>query len=229
MKVTSCPCCNSENLEYIEVLWDELVKEWNLTEAEKEYINFQQGYHCKGCFNNLRTMALAKAISTYFGYKGAFINNIDSGMLSTQKILEINEAGNLTQFLKKVPNHTLLSYPEIDMQDMDIETGSYDVVVHSDTLEHIPNFKVALQECHRILKSKGVMFFTVPILHERLTESRDKKKKVYHGGMETNDEAFVVHTEFGSDVWKFVIEAGFDNCTLYCLEYPSGIVLIATK
>jgi hypothetical protein len=73
------------------------------------------------------------------------------------------------------------------------------------------------------------MFFTVPLLVERLSESREGKNKVYHGDQQTRSDAFVVRTEFGADIWTYVIESGFSNCTFFCLEYPSGIVLTATK
>jgi hypothetical protein len=124
-----CSCCGSDELVYNEVLWRELTEEWKLDEYQQRYINIQQGYHCKKCFNNIRTMALAKAISQYFGYKETLLNNMKAGMLSTKRILEINEAGNLTQFLKMNPHHEIMCYPELDMQDMNIKDSTYDIVL----------------------------------------------------------------------------------------------------
>ena len=50
-------------------------------------------------------------------------------------------------------------------------SGTYDLVVHSDTLEHVPDPVRALQECRRVLRPLGACCFTVPIVVGRLTRS----------------------------------------------------------
>lgn len=42
--------------------------------------------------------------------------------------------------------------------------GSFDVVVASNTLEHIPNTEEALAELHRVLKPGGLLLVTIPFL-----------------------------------------------------------------
>lgn len=44
----------------------------------------------------------------------------------------------------------------------EVPTGSVDVLAHYDVLEHIPNVKKFLFECHRTLKENGVMVCEVP-------------------------------------------------------------------
>jgi 2-polyprenyl-3-methyl-5-hydroxy-6-metoxy-1,4-benzoquinol methylase len=36
-------------------------------------------------------------------------------------------------------NHQLVRYPEYDMTNLGFESGIFDLVIHSDTLEHVPN------------------------------------------------------------------------------------------
>ncbi len=50
--------------------------------------------------------------------------------------------------------------------------GTFDIVVHSDTLEHVENPVHALAECRRVLKPGGALCFTVPIIVGRLTRNR---------------------------------------------------------
>ena len=54
-------------------------------------------------------------------------------------MLEINEAGTLHPILRMLPRHRLVSYPEVDMTRLPFADRSFDLVVHSDTLEHVPD------------------------------------------------------------------------------------------
>ncbi len=107
--------------------------------------------------------------------------------------------------------------------------GSFDVVVHSDTLEHVPNPLHALGECRRVLKPGGALCFTVPVIVGRLTRSREGLPKSYHGNPEESGDDFVVHTEFGADFWSFPVRAGFAEVRLYSVEHPAAIAMAAFR
>lgn len=222
-----CPVCGGEKFLESSVLWPELINAWQLAESEVTYINRQQGFHCKQCNNNLRAMSLSAGILKEFGFKGTFNQFCES--MSDIKILEINTAGSLTSFFRKMPFHRLIEYPQFDMQNLNIESESVDLVVHSDTLEHVPNPERALSECLRVLRSNGKCIFTVPIIVDRLTRSRAGLVPSYHGqsGVPADDQ--VVCTEFGADVWQTVLKAGFCSCEIFSLEYPSALTIIARK
>jgi len=52
---------------------------------------------------------------------------------------------------------------QIDMTNMvGVESLSYDVVVAFDVLEHVPDFRIALEEVNRILAHDGHAILTVP-------------------------------------------------------------------
>ncbi|MHC5828030.1 MAG: hypothetical protein ACYT04_72105, partial [Nostoc sp.] len=118
-------------------MWRELIDEWRIASYEVEYINKQQGLHCIDCKSNLRSMSLAKAIMRCFGYTGFFKDFVKDKKNQNLQILEVNEAGSLTKFLVEIPGHTLKVYPEMDMMNMNIANMIFDLVVHSDVLEHI--------------------------------------------------------------------------------------------
>lgn len=222
-----CPVCGGEEFSESSVLWHELINAWQLSEDEVAYINRQQGFHCKQCNNNLRAMGLSAAILREFRFNGTL--DQFCGSFRDLKILEINTAGYLTSFFTKLPLHRLVEYPQFDMMNLDIESERFDLVVHSDTLEHVPNPERALAECRRVLRSDGKCIFTVPIIVDRMTRSRAGLAQSYHGqsGVLADDQA--VCTEFGVDIWKTVLKAGFCSCEIFSLEYPAALVMIARK
>ncbi|WHZ24848.1 MAG: hypothetical protein OJF47_003960 [Nitrospira sp.] len=142
-------------------------------------------------------------------------------------LLEINEAGMLSGMLSLLPGHRLVRYPEYDMMALPFESRSFDVVLHSDTLEHVPDAMQGLRECRRVLRPGGACLFTVPVVVGRLTRGRQGLPVSVHGSEGCMDAALTVHTEFGADVWCQVLESGFDECRIVPYRYPAGIALIA--
>lgn len=223
-----CPICGGQDFSYKEVLWQELVNDWQLSPFEVNYINRQQGICCVECGNNLRSMALADAILYAYNYPGVLMKFVESDLARTLKVLEINEAGGLSSFLEKLPNHQLVRYPEHDMTNLTYKPETFDLILHSDTLEHVPNPIAGLSECRRILAKTGRCIFTVPIIIGRLTRSRSGLKNSYHGAQDHLCNDYIVHTEFGADMWRFAIEAGFTSTRIHCFEYPSALAIEAS-
>jgi SAM-dependent methyltransferase len=226
-QIMICAACGSQTFASKEVLWQELIDAWQLSVDEARYINRQQGYHCQSCGNNLRSIGLAKTILRTYSYNGNLSEFCDSR--PDLDVLEINTAGGLTQFLQKLPKHKLIEYPKFDMMNLDLESERFDIVVHSDSLEHVPFPARALSECRRVLRTGGICTFTVPLIVGRMSRSRQGLAPSYHGGPQTEDDDQIVHSEFGVDVWKYVLEAGFTSCEMVALEYPSAITIIAKK
>lgn len=222
-----CPVCSGKEFFQRDVLWKDLIDSWMLSEREVEYINRQQGFHCVKCQNNLRSLGLAAAILREY----QFAESLERFVVLKKElaVLEINQSGNLTKYLKNLPNYKLAEYPRYDLHKLDIPSEYFDLVIHSDTLEHIEYPERGLSECRRVLRKNGRCIFTVPIIVDRMNRSRKGLPPSYHGqsGVLANDQQ--VWTEFGSDVWKTVLMAGFDSCEIYAYEYPAALVLIARK
>ena len=220
-----CLICGHAEYSFTEVLWKELIQSWQLSQKETDYINRQQGLCCKGCGSNLRSIALAKGILDSYGYRGLFSQFVESSQASHLRVLEVNEAGLLTPLLEKMPLYRLVCYPEFDMTRLNLESDSYDLVVHSDTLEHVDYPLSGLSECRRVLSDGGRCIFTIPIVTDRLSRSRAGLPKSFHGTSETAGNDLVVRTEFGADFWQLVLQAGFTFCAVHCLEYPAGLAI----
>lgn len=223
--LNACVCCGSSTLSFTPVLWPELIQEWRLSPAEAETIDRQQGHHCVACRSNLRSMALAHAILTTFGAEGTFDRFMDERGKSLA-ILEINEAGQLTQFLSRAPRHRLASYPAVDMHALPYPSASHDLVVHSDTLEHVEFPVAALGECRRVLRPGGACAFTVPLVAGRLTSSRAGLAPSHHLGGPVKDPSVLVRTEYGADAWLHVLEARFRECRIVPLDFPAACALV---
>jgi ubiquinone/menaquinone biosynthesis C-methylase UbiE len=115
------------------------------------------------------------------------------------------------------------------MMRMPYADGSYDLVVHSDTLEHVPEPITALAECYRVLAPGGFCAFTVPMIVDRLTRSRAGLPPSYHGNPDEQSPDFMVQTEYGCDAWKHLFLAGFQECRLMTPEFPSALALVGAR
>jgi SAM-dependent methyltransferase len=115
------------------------------------------------------------------------------------------------------------------MMRLELENDSYDLVVHSDTLEHVEDPVIGLSECKRVLAPGGRCIFTVPIIVDRLSRSRAGLADSYHGKADMLNDGYKVNTEFGMDIWKYVLKAGFSEVNFHCVSYPASLAIEAKK
>jgi SAM-dependent methyltransferase len=199
MTSRSCSVCGNSSFAMNKVLWPALVNEWQLTPYEADYIDRQQGECCTHCGSNLRSIALASAIVEAAGARDTLLSFCVGPDAAKFNTLELNEAGTLHGALSRMPHYVFGSYPEVDMHDLPYPDDTFDLVVHSDTLEHLGNPIRALAECRRVLRKGGALCFTAPIIVNRLSRSRTGLPPSYHGAPGTSPSDYVVHTEFGVD------------------------------
>jgi len=224
-----CFVCGNRSFMQSIVLQDELIDDWGLSLKEIDYINRQQGFACIRCGNNLRANVLSKALCDELRDTQSLNKIARSRRFKHIKILEINKCHELTKYLKKFRNHTLIEYPEYDIHNLALDENSWDFVIHSDTLEHLENPLKALKECHRILKPSGKMLFTTPIIVDRISRSRKGLSSSFHGDYKSRDPGMLVHTEFGADIWTLIAEANFTEIKFTFLDFPAGIAITARK
>jgi SAM-dependent methyltransferase len=209
-------------------LWPSLIEEWRLSPEEVAYIDRQQGTICQDCGASLRAMVLALAIMNCCGYSGLF-KDFARRPFRRVNILEINEAANLTKFLRRIRGHILARYPDVDMMALPYADATFDLVIHSDTLEHVPDPIRALGECERVLRPGGYCVYTVPTIIGRLTESRQGKPPSYHGVETEKRTDYTVFTEYGADAWTHPIKAGFAEARILSIDYPAAHAITAIK
>ncbi len=224
----ACTVCGNDEFRDSKVLWPRLIAEWNLSSAEVSYIDRQQGTQCTHCGSNLRGIALANAIREAVSTPNTLADFVNTSEARRLRILDIN-GSSLSHTLSVLPLYLRADYPSVDMQSMPYEDDQFDLVVHSDTLEHVPFPIEALRECGRVLSDDGCLCYTVPTIVGRLTRDREGLPPSYHGDSNQGGYDFMVHTEFGADAWTFPIRAGFASVNINTVSYPDATAITARK
>jgi len=223
----ACSICGSNAYREARVLWPELVTEWQLSDAERDYVDRQQGCACVVCGANLRLIALGNALRGIVGAERTLREAVAMGLFADLRILDCNGAGAVSAELESLSFYRRADFPGCDMHNLPFAPESFDLVLHSDTLEHLAHPVLALEECRRVLKRGGRLCFTVPMIVDRLSRNRAGLPPSYHGAASTDADDFRVHTEFGADAWKMVHQAGFSDVTLSQVQFPCAIAMTA--
>lgn len=108
-----------------------------------------------------------------------------------------------------------------DVTNLSFENRSIDIILSFDVFEHVPNFKSAFSECHRILTEGGSILFSVPFLPEskkniiRATLNKNGTVKhnlppEYHGDP-IRKEGVLCYQHFGWEMLEDLLAAGFTD------------------
>jgi SAM-dependent methyltransferase len=110
-----------------------------------------------------------------------------------------------------------------DLSGLTYPDAAFDLVLTSETLEHVADLACALRELRRVLVVGGRHIFTVPVLPSvPRTFARsvirpdgsieDRAPRICHPG---GDVGYPVFTEFGSDLPELMKGAGFEVTVFY--------------
>jgi SAM-dependent methyltransferase len=99
----------------------------------------------------------------------------------------------------------------IDLQDIDLPDGSFDAVMSSHVLEHVPDTARALSELRRILTPDGSLHLQVPLLQGATTRPSTPE---FHG------DHTLVQWRFGWDILDAAEDAGFDVTPIAPATFP---------
>lgn len=172
---------------------------------------------CAECGSSRRVRLLADALVALYASSGASIAELvrEEGFRML-RVAEINAAGRMHPFLAEHPRLTYVEYPEEDVQALSWPDASFDLVLTSETLEHVPDLHRALLELRRVLRPGGRHVFTVPV-DPRLdrTRSRVGRPPQHHGrgggpfALVTRRADMLAHWDIGRDVPHLLRAAGF--------------------
>jgi SAM-dependent methyltransferase len=159
---------------------------------------------------------------------------------------EFNKVPGLHAFLSQLPQLYYSEYgssdrsiPSEDLMKLSHPGNFFNMILHSETLEHVPNYRVALGELYRVLRPGGVCMFTIPIVDDgRQTISRAEvvndtvvhhKHPSYHGSSKHKWADYLVFHEFGIDFIKLIESIGFCVSVFKDAKNPALICIIAEK
>ncbi len=113
---------------------------------------------------------------------------------------------------------TALSFPD----------QSFDILISLDVLEHVPDYKLAFQECARVLRNGGKMMWSVPFAAgsgKNIVRAKIENDEIvhilppeYHGDPLSSD-GVLCFQHFGWEMLDQMREAGFKDA--YALCYSS--------
>lgn len=172
---------------------------------------------CSHCHASQRERGLTSALVTYYG-RGASSLALALPAMRELHIAEINRFNAAHHLLAELPGIRYVEYPEEDIHDLSFGDASFDVVITSDTLEHVADPQRALQETFRVLRPGGRHIFTVP-LRPDLAHSRSRSglRQIHHGRppgpwrhLRKPMPDMLVRTDFGRDFTNTIEAVGFD-------------------
>jgi len=212
-----CPICNHTlETETAKVIPEELINDWKLNEYEVDQFNIREGNACINCGASQRLRNIAQTLLLAYSEKELTLSELLKTKLSNHSIAEINYCDQLHNLLLNCKG---LHYSEFgseeqsirheDLMSLSYRDNSFDLVLNTDVLEHVPNIDTALAEISRVLKKGGVFIFTVPIIFGRKTKQRAVMNefneiefldsKSYHGDYTVMQPDYLVFYEFGGD------------------------------
>ena len=146
-------------------------------------------------------------------------------------VCEFSAAGPVVAFLQREAKSVAVSeyFPGVpsgervegvtceDMQDLSYGDASFDLVTHTEVLEHVPDDRKALAELARVLKPGGRMIFSVPLYGGVATVERARivdgalvhlREPVYHADPLAS-KPILAFRDYGFDIVDRLETVGF--------------------
>ena len=232
-RVERCAACGSLTPMLLRprVIPDRLAELWGLSPRLRAALARKESLECARCGAKLRGRRLARVILDIYSPRHASIRGwVDDVGLNAPKVAEINRVEGLHDGLSRLPGVACSEFVEgaspgevvggtrhEDLMALSYADASFDLVVTSETLEHVPDLSTALAEIRRVLAPGGRHIFTVPVLPDvvktyaraSITDGHlvHHAPPIKHPG---GDVGYPVFTEFGADLPEILRDAGFE-------------------
>ncbi len=210
---------------------------WGLSPRLAEALARKESCDCARCGAKLRCRRLAEVllgvypVGTPPAPASCLAEWVDHAEIHALRIAEINLIDGVHDQLRKLPRVAFSDYvsdsargsvePEVrseDLRRLTYADSTFDLVLTSETLEHVPDLDAALRELRRVLVTGGRHIFTIPVMPgvaQTFARSvtrpdgsiEDRATKICHPG---GDVGYPVFTELGADLPELIERAGFE-------------------
>jgi SAM-dependent methyltransferase len=210
---------------------------WSLSPRLAAALARKESLDCAGCGAKLRARRMARVLLELYpvGRPPAPASSLARWVhcpeIQALRVAEINRIDGLHEVLSSLPNIHLSDFHagsapgamingarSEDLTKLTYSDACFDLVLTSETLEHVPDPAAGLREVHRVLVSGGRHVCTVPLLpgvaktFARTVVRPDgsidhRAPPICHPG---GDVGYPVFSEFGQDFPNLVAAAGFE-------------------
>src|SRR5579875_2897239 len=215
---------------------------WGLSPRLAEALARKESCDCASCGAKLRCRRIAQAVLRLYPVGAppapapSLARWVEYPETRALRVAEINRIDGLHECLRRLPHFAASDYRtgaapgavvdgvrSEDLTRLTYSDDSFDLVLTSESLEHVPDLDAALGEISRVLVPGGRHIFTVPVLPQ--TEQtfprtiirpdgtvEDRAPRIAHPG---GDWGYPVFTEFGADLPELLRRAGFEVDVLF--------------
>jgi len=210
---------------------------WGISPRQAEAFARKESCHCAHCGANLRCRRIAQVVLNLYPVGNlpaparSIVDWVERAGIRPLRIAEINRIDGLHDPLARLPGFAGSDYrpgaaPGVviegvcseDLTKLTYPDGCFDLVLTSETLEHVPDLGAALREIRRVLVPGGRHIFTIPLLPGTSTTFpravlhpdgtiEDLAPRIGHPG---GDWGYPVFTEFGADLPDLLRRTGFE-------------------
>ena len=215
---------------------------WGLSPRLAEALARKESCDCASCGAKLRCRRIAQAVLALYPVGNppapapTLARWVERPEIRALRVAEINRIDGLHDCLMSLPHFTSSDYRpgsvpgEVvegvrseDLTRLTYPDAAFDLVLTSESLEHVPDLDAALREIRRVLVPGGRHIFTVPLLpgtradvppgdRPARWERRGPRPRIAHPG---GDWGYPVFTEFGADLPELLRRAGFEVDVLF--------------
>ena len=228
-----------------------LLLEWNLDPVWTHYFNLREGEICISCGASGRARQMALSLLLWMSDRlkvseGNLSSAVTNPVVRALDVAEINACASVHNWLLGLPKLRYSEFqsdkqnvPHEDLSRLSYADESFDLVLHSDTLEHVPDVDRALSEIWRVLRKGGTTIFSIPLVRDgrrSLVRARSSEAGVefllppsYHGGSYQATRQYLVFHEFGEDFISRLQTLQFETTLVECPTNPSSVTFICKK
>jgi SAM-dependent methyltransferase len=234
-----CPVCGRFRpmLYRRRVIPRRLEELWGLSPRLAEALARKESCDCSSCGAKLRCRRIAEVVLALYPVGSppapspSLARWVEHPEIRSLRAAEINRIDGVHDCLLRLPHFAASDYRpgsvpgavvegvrSEDLTHLTYPDAAFDLVLTSESFEHVPDPGAALGEVRRVLAPGGRHIFTVPLLPDTPRtfpraivrpdgSVEDRAPRIAHPG---GDWGYPVFTEFGADLPELLRDAGFE-------------------
>lgn len=237
-RVERCAVCGKVRpmLYYRRIIPDRLVQLGGLSRRQAVALAHKESDFCASCGAKLRARRIGSVLLELYPAEGSRAASLRDWArdpsIQRLRIAEINGVDGLHEALRDLPNFAPSDYlpgerpgavvggvRNEDLGRLTYPDASLDLIITSETLEHVPDLEAALSEIRRVLAPGGRHVFTAPVApcapktfpRARLRDDGQIEHLTQPIHHPAGDSGYLVFTELGRDFPEILRAAGFET------------------